>query len=289
MDYQAISALGPMEQATTGSINAFSLPNTICVPSGDNPPQCGMHSLSLNEPEPIGITYMVNVGGKFKACQRLSTEKYKNWHAAIVEVSGFAQTYTFKHELAWKMYSAPKNQDPVAIDNKSDYKMMICEVENVSVKKEPTVAIIISNLPKDNAESSCSDKQTRKSKKARIEQQNERLSSPATASDSEADSESRPHKIPGALSVHELEELIRKNNAFCESHQEHCHVSSAHSSEGHHIVLTQSMIKHWAQQIGVASIKEIPKFFLKEANSPAPVKAVEKWAKNPLPPTLSGQ
>ncbi|KAF8331659.1 uncharacterized protein EI90DRAFT_3016234 [Cantharellus anzutake] len=275
-DYSATPALGPAVQA---NIDVFDLPRTMSVSNAlSKLPQYRKRSLSLDGPQPIDITYMVNVGGKFKACRLLSTEKHTNWRAAIVEASGFSQTYSFKHELAWKMYSAPKNQDPVAVDNKNDYKMMIGEVEKVRMKKEPMVAIIIGNLPKDNAEPSRGSKQTWKSKKARIEQPN-----PLTSgSDSEANSEPREHKIPGTLSVHELEEQIRNQNPFCESHKQHCHVSSAHGSEGRHVVLTKSKIKCWARTIdqGVCSIKEPPKYFLQEADA-KPVKTMPA----PQPPT----
>ncbi|KAF8323461.1 uncharacterized protein EI90DRAFT_3019828 [Cantharellus anzutake] len=228
--YQASLDMGPVLQVTTENrVDIRDITSMIgasnALSSGDKLPQC---SESPELPEPLEITYMVNIGGKFKCCQMPSTKKYKKWHAAIIQASGFSETLTFKHELSWKMYTAPKNQDPVAVDNKHDYKMMVGKVEKARAKKELTVAIIINNL------------------KARVEQPD----SPVSTSESNLDSESKQHKIPAGMpSTHELEELIKQRNPFCESHMEHCHVSTACGTDGYHVILTKLNIKQWVQSI----------------------------------------
>ncbi|KAF8333226.1 uncharacterized protein EI90DRAFT_3015637 [Cantharellus anzutake] len=270
--YQASPDMGPVLRVTTE--NRVDIPDITsmigasnALSSGDKLPQ---RSESPELPEPLEITYMVNIGGKFKRCRMPSTEKYKKWRAAIIQASGFSETLTFKHELSWKMYTAPKNQDPVAVDNKDDYKMMVGEVEKARAKKEPTVAIIINNLPpKDNTESSRGNKPIRKSKKARVEQPD----SPVSTSESNSDSESKQRKIPAGMpSTHELEELIKQRNPFCESHMEHCHVSTARGTDGYHVILTKLNIKQWAQSIlqslGTSTLEEPPVYFLKDRMKP---------------------
>ena len=66
----------------------------------------------------------------------------------IIDASGWSKTQKFKHELTWKFYAAPKTHDPVAIDDKDDYGvMMINEIQGCCRAGKPAIiAIFIADL-----------------------------------------------------------------------------------------------------------------------------------------------
>ena len=60
---------------------------------------------------PWTITYKVNVGGKSKPRQLLSSLVYEDWKDAIMTTPGLPDPEDFEPELTWKLASAPKVQD----------------------------------------------------------------------------------------------------------------------------------------------------------------------------------
>ena len=65
----------------------------------------------------------------------------------VIDASGWSETWKFKHELTWKPYVAPKTHNPVAIDDKGDYIMMINEIQSSCKAGKPAViAVFIANL-----------------------------------------------------------------------------------------------------------------------------------------------
>ncbi|KAF8344357.1 uncharacterized protein EI90DRAFT_3011083 [Cantharellus anzutake] len=266
LDLGTVEEEGPLQ--LVGMSDSLRM-NDVSKPAPSPPNQVLQHEIfrvDSEGPEAFGITYMVNIGGKYKYCRMPSTKEYREWCAAIVEVSGFSETRTFKHEFTWKMYSAPKNQDPVAVDNKTDYEMMISDVtEKVKGKKEPSVAILISNLPpKDEIPHG-----KQKSKKAKLKSYKPDSSSP---SNSDNDSEPKQCKIP-KLPVRDIEEKLRQMNDFCKSHKSHCCVLSTPGYVGKHVILNKSAVKRWAQSVdnGIASFEEPPMYLVRESVADAEV------------------